>query len=521
MTRKTCLSLLAGVSLGALSAFSMPNVAFAQPSGVLVIAENETPENLDPANAVNSTINQLLIGVYDTLVQFTAGELEVSPRLATAWSVSDDGLTYTFALRDDVTFHDGTPLTAEDVKFTFDRLQSAQGMVLNDLGPFEGANVVDETTVTLTLSKPFAPMVSALSRIYIVNKAMVEPHMGNDNARQWLAINTAGSGPYSITSYMPTEAVTLQAYPDYWAGWEGNHVAEVVFRYIPEPSTQVAMLRRGEIHIAIDLTVEDKLAMQDADGFRLDIGAAATPLYFQFNTASDGPTGDPEFRRMLAHAFDRELHLEAILQGLGTLPDGPLPPLWLGHASGTEPTFDLEAARALVEANGWAGTELVVRYLPAIEEERAAVEQFQSNLSQIGISLQAEGMTWPAQAATVTSVETTSDINMIYNFPSFPDPHAILNTSFNGALTGYNGGLNWAQYSNPVVDDLLNRAAGSTDAAERAELYAEAQRLIGADYPVITVSLSASAVVLADAVEGYFYNVAHHQTFNYMDIGLR
>lgn len=521
MTRKTCLSLLAGVSLAAISGFALPQAAFAQPSGVLVIAENETPENLDPANAVNSTVNQLLIGVYDTLVQFTAGELEVSPRLATDWSVSDDGLSYTFTLRDDVTFHDGTALTAEDVKFTFDRLLAARGMVLNDLGPFVGAEVIDSTTVTLTLSEPFAPMVSALSRIYIVNKALVEPHMGNDNARQWLAINAAGSGPYSLTSYMPTEAVTLQAFPDYWAGWDGNHVAEVVFRYISEPSTQLAMLRRGEVHIAPDLTVEDKLALQNTDGFTLDIGAAATPLYFQINTASDGPTGNPEFRRMLAHAFDRELHLEAVLQGLGTLPDGPLPPGWLGHVSGAEPAFDLDAARALVEANGWAGTELLVRYLPAIEEERAAVEQLQANLSQIGIRLDAEGMTWPAQAATVTSLATTSDINMIYNFPSFPDPHAILNTSFNGALTGYNGGLNWAQYSNPAVDDLLNRAATSTESAERAELYAEAQRLIGADFPVITVSLPASAVALSNAVEGYVYNSAHHQTFNYMDIGLR
>lgn len=508
-------------ALALILAAALPTAAVAQPSGVLIIAENETPENLDPANAVNSTVNQLIIGVYDTLVQFTAGELAVSPRLATDWSVSDDGLTYTFTLRDDVVFHDGTPLTAEDVKFTFDRLQAAGAMVLNEMGPFTGAEVVDTHTVQLTLSAPFAPMLSALSRIYIVNKALVEPHMGNDNARQWLAVNTAGSGPYMVTSYMPTEAVTLEAFPGYWGGWEGNRVAEVVFRYISEPSTQMAMLRRGEVHIAPDLTVEDRLALMNTPGFTVDIGAAATPLYFQFNTASSGPTGNPEFRRMLAMTFDRELHLEAVLQGLGNMPDGPLPPGWLGHVSGTEPDFDLDAARALVEANGWAGTRILVRYLPAIAEERAAVEQLQANLSSIGIILDTEGMTWPAQAATATSVETTSDINMIYNFPSFPDPHAILNTSFNGALTGYNGGLNWAQYSNPAVDDLLNRAAALTDPEERAALYAEAQRLIGADHVVITVSLPASVVALSDRVEGYVYNPAHHQTFNYMDIGLR
>ena len=158
--------------------------------------------------------------------------------------------------------------------------------------------------------------------------------------------------------------------------------------------------------------------------------------------------------------------------------------------------------------------------LPAIQEEKSAVEQLQSNLAQIGITLEAEGMTWPAQVATVQDLATTSDINMIYNFPSFPDPHAILNTSFNSASAGHNGGFNWAQYSNGDVDALLNKAAASADPEERARLYQQAQTLIGADYPVVTVSLPGSVVALSDKVSGYVYNAAHHQTFNYMEIGL-
>jgi peptide/nickel transport system substrate-binding protein len=293
-----------------------------------------------------------------------------------------------------------------------------------------------------------------------------------------------------------------------------------VFRYIAEPSTQLALLKAGEVHIAPDITVQDKLALMDTEGFQVDIGAAATPLYFQINTSSDGPTGDPKFREMLAQSFDRKLHLDFVLQGLGSMPDGPLPPNWMGHATGTELPFDLDAAKAMVDDNGWAGTELLVRYLPAIEEEQAAVEQLQSNLAQIGIKLEAEGMTWPAQASTVQDLETTSDINMIYNFPSFPDPHAILNTSFNTQNAGFNGGYNWAQYSNPAVDSLLNEAASSSDQDVRAMLYSEAMGLIGADYPVITVSLPGSIVAMSDAVKGYVYNVAHHQTFNYMDISV-
>ena len=494
--------------------------AVAEPSGVLVIVENETPENLDPANATNSTVNQLTIGLYDTLVQFTAGETTVSPRVAESWSVSADGLEYTFRLRPDVTFHDGSPLTADDVKFTLDRLQAAAGKVMNDAGPYRSAEVVDDHTLRLRLDAPFGPFLSALSRIYIVNRDQVEPNLGDDHGRGWLAVNEAGSGPFMIKSYKPTEAVSMVAYPDYWGGWDGNHVAEVVFRYVSEPSTQLALLRNGEAHVAPDLTVEDKLALMDEEGFRVDVGAAATPLYFQLNTASDGPTSDPMFRRMLVMSFDRQLHLDQVLQGFGTLPDGPLPSNWVGHQPGTEAGFDLAAAKQLVEENGWAGTELLVRYLPAIQEEKSAVEQLQSNLASIGITLVAEGMTWPAQAATVQDLATTSDINMIYNFPSFPDAHAILNTSFNGAMTGYNGGYNWNQYANPEVDELLDAAATSSDPDERAALYQRAQELIGADHVVITVSNPGFVLAMSDRVEGYQYNVAHHQTFNLMDMGL-
>ena len=223
-------------ALTALSvSLAIPFTATADVAGTLIIAENETPENLDPANATNSTVNQLLVGVYDALVQFKAGETSVSPQLATDWQVSDDGLQYTFNIRSDVKFHDGSSMTSADIVFTLDRLQAASAAVLNDMGPFKSAEAIDDYTVKMTLEAPFGPFISALSRIYIVSKAQVEPHMSDDNGRGWLAVNAAGSGPYSVTTYKPTEVVTLNAFEGYWGGWDGDHVAEVVFRYIAEP----------------------------------------------------------------------------------------------------------------------------------------------------------------------------------------------------------------------------------------------------------------------------------------------
>jgi len=494
---------------------------YAGTRGTLYIAENETPENLDPANATNSTVDQLLVGVYDALVQFTAGETTVSPRIAKSWSVSDGGKKYTFNLRNDVRFHDGSKLTAEDVKFTLDRLVAAKGNTMNDLAFYKGAEVVNDYTINLLLSAPFGPFISGLSRIYIVNKDLVRPNLGDDNGRSWLAVNEAGSGPYKVAKYKPTEEVVLEAFKDYWKGWSGNHVSKVVFVYISEPSTQLALLKSGDVHIAPDLTVDDKVDLRGNSDFKVDIGAAATPLYFQLNTQGKKLMQNSLFRKALVMAFDRKLHLNQVLRGFGNMPDGPLPSNWPGHKKGTEAGFNLSSAKKIVDENGWGGTRLLVRYLPAIEEEKRAVEQYQSNLAKIGITLEAEGMTWPAQAATVQKLETTSDINMIYNFPSFPDPHAILNTSFNGKLTGYNGGYNWSQYSNSKVDALLDQAASSSDQNQRAKLYSKVQQMVGNDHVVITVSNPGSVVVMSKKVVGYKYNVAHHQTFNYMDIGLK
>ena len=430
-------------------------------------------------------------------------------------------MTYTFHLRDDVTFHDGTKMTAADIKFTLDRLTAAKGNVLNTMGPYDSAEVVDDATVKLHLKSSFGPFLSALSRIYIVNKKLVEPHMAEDHGRQWLAVNEAGSGPYAIVSYKPTEAVELKAFPAYWGGWNGPHVGDVVFRYIMEASTQLSLLKSGEVQIAPNPTAEDKVALMKEPGYVVDVGKAATPLFFDFNTQSKGLTGNKTFRQMLALTFDRKLHLDNVLLGFGSMPDGPLPSNWLGHVSGTEPAFDLDAAKKMVAANGWSGTTLTVRYLPAIAEEQAAVEQLQSNLSQIGITLKAEGMTFPAQAASMQKLDTTADINMIYSFPLFPDPHAILNTCFNGDQVGFKGGYNWSNYANPDVDKLLNDAAAASDQAKRGELYAKAQQLIGQDAPSITISYPGYVVAMSDKVIGYKYNVAHHQTVNYMDIGLK
>ena len=137
-----------------------------------------------------------------------------------------------------------------------------------------------------------------------MNKDLVKPNLGDDNGRSWLAVNEAGSGPYKVTKYKPTEEVVLEAFEGYWNGWSGNHVSKVVFVYISEPSTQLALLKSGDVHIAPDLTVDDKVDLKGNSDFKVDIGAAATPLYFQLNTQGKKLMQNSLFRKALVMAFD-------------------------------------------------------------------------------------------------------------------------------------------------------------------------------------------------------------------------
>jgi peptide/nickel transport system substrate-binding protein len=504
-----------------LVALFLPGAALAAPSGTLIIAENLTPENLDPANAQNSTVNQLMLGMYDTLVQFTAGETTVSPRLATDWSASADGLAYTFNLRKGVTFHDGSALTADDVCFTFDRNVAAGANSIQDAGPYASCDIVDDHTVQLNLSAPYGPFISAMGRVYIVNKDLVEPHMGDNNARTWLAVNEAGSGPYALKTYKPDDITSMTAYSDYWGGWDGNHVAEVVFRVVYEPSTQAALLKAGEVHIAPDLTMDDKIALQGKDGYITDIGAAATPLYFMINVQAGGPISNRLFRKALIMAVDNKILCDIVLQGFCAYPEGSMPSDWPGHVSGLYPDFDLDGAKKIIDDNGWAGTEVALTFLPEENIQTRAAEQWQANLAKIGVTLVATESTWPAMAATTRSLDTAPDVAGSSSFPPFPDPHGILFGNFHTKMMGINGGTNFHQYSNPEVDDRLDRAAASADQAERMKLYGEVQEITMNDYVHVLVAQPASVVTMSDKVVGYKYNVAHHQTFNVMDIGLK
>jgi peptide/nickel transport system substrate-binding protein len=158
-------------------------------NGTLTIATAEPPQTFDPVQAADSTVDQMALNVYDALVQFTNSEKPVlKAALAKSWTISPSGLAYTFTLRPGVTFHDGSRVTAADVKFTLDRIKKLQTGWASEMEPYASSQVLAPNRIRVKLSSRYAPFLGALSRAYILNSKLVKKHLSNDMGQGWLVV---------------------------------------------------------------------------------------------------------------------------------------------------------------------------------------------------------------------------------------------------------------------------------------------------------------------------------------------
>lgn len=517
--RLTASSLIFALAFAACGSSSSSQAApAATAKDTLVIAENEPAQTLDPLQAGNSTVDELVLLMYSALVQYRPGESTPSNDLASSVDVSPDGLVYTFKLRTGATFHSGNPVTADDVKYTLDRIKRLNTGVASEIAPLAKSEVIDASTIKLTLSSPFAAFVPALSRIYILDSKLVEANKGSDDGQSWLAINDAGSGPYKLKSYEANVKAEFTRFDGYYG--TPAKTANVIYKYIPEQATQRLALEKGDVDIAMDILVADYPALES--NYSIVASDTNVQLYGYFNTAK-GATADPKVRAAISYAYDYQTHVDSILHGYGTVAQGALPKsmaCWTGDQ--TIPTYDLEKAKSLLADAGYGPggkqLKLTVTSLTAIEEMDKAAQLLQAGLSQIGVQLDIKSVTFPQFVDLHKTIDSSPDIGLIYAFPSNPDPSAVLYINYHSRFIG--NGYNWGNYKNPAVDKALEQAQALTDQSARCDLYAQVQKMIADDYVAINISNPKYVAVMSKYVSGYAYNAAHHQTVNAADISV-
>lgn len=495
-----------GVGVAGLASLTLPERAFAQSGGrkVLVIASNQDIPNFDPHIATGYSASFLLRNVYDSLVKIAGNPPKPVPGLAASWSSTPDGREYTFKLNTAAKFHNGKPVTAEDVVYSFKRAvrlnKGNAWMIQGVVGP-ESVTAVDAGTVKFALLKPFAAFLQVLPWIWIVSKADVEANLGADDGQGWLRTNLAASGPFKVRRAEAGNLYEIERVPEAWQKGGGN-VTGAIWRITRETAAQRLMIQRGEAHISVDLTSEDMDALADKPGVVRVIEPEYRTFSIKMNTRH-GPMADPELRKAISYAVNYKGILDAA--GYADLMTGPLPTGILGHNPDLKVyRTDLAKAREHLakskHPNG--GIKLTMVHVSGLEQQRRWALILLDSLKQLNIELDIKPMIWPDMVAACRSPETFPDLFPVYQTANYGDPDNIAYAAYHSSRNG-----NWqnAVYGNPAVDALIERGRSETDEAKRIAIYREMQEKIVADAPDIFGVLERRKLALRDAVQGFSF----------------
>ena len=505
LTRRTLLA--AATSTLALGSLASAPALAQTPPGVLIVGQIAEPKSLDPAAVTAVNDFRILVNVYEGLVRYKSGTLEVEPGLAESWDISEDGTEYTFKLREGVNFHDGTPFNAEAVKFNFDRMLN-EDHPYHDTGPFplafffgavEETQVVDEYTVKFKLDAPYAPFLSNLAYPtgLMVSPAAVKQH-GADFGR-----NPAGTGPFEFVEWRSNEAVVIEKNPDYWGDPAGAEA--VVFRPITDANTRVAEMLAGGIDMMVEVP-PTSLSEFQGDGFKVS-EQAGPHVWFLILNAKEGPFADKRVRQAANYAIDKEAIVNDVLEGTATVAAGPTPPAfaWAYNEELDPYPHDPAKAEALIAEAGAEGAELtfyVTEGGSGMLDPIPMGTAIQADLEAVGFDVTIETYEWNTFLGEVNpGLEGKADMAEMAWMTNDPDtlPYLALRTDAWPDAGGFNSGY----YSNPKVDELLEKARVSTDQEERAALYKQMQEIVQEDAPWVFVANWKQNAVTNDRVENF------------------
>ncbi len=450
--------------------------------------------------------------VYDNLVAFNE-RMAIVPQLATAWSVSKDGLTWTFKLRRGVVFQDGTPFNADAVVFhitrQIDPTVNPSNRPLWD--PIAGARKVDDSTVAITTKQPFGALLNTLAHASggIVSPAAVR-RLGDGFARA-----PVGAGPYAVERLETGSELALRRFDRYWGGTPGY--ARVVLRHVPDPTTRIALLQAGQADVINAVPPESVPQLQAAPDVEVIARPALRTFGFAFNL-NRPMFQDVRVRQAFSLAINRPAVISAIFKGFATQIDSPLSRLTTGHAAAGQLTYDVSRAKTLLAEAGWKpGPDGVLRRDGApfdisvltpvglFPKDIEVTQAFQDFLRAVGVRASINRVEPAAfwDYLRVPPDRLRWDMALFGFNPSNGDGAYHLASLFesNPSRSEPPKVWNFAWYSNPKVDAWLHQADTTVVPAQRTRLLAQAQRAIWADAPYVWLYAENAIVAKRKAVK--------------------
>ncbi|MBL0372358.1 ABC transporter substrate-binding protein [Rhizobium sp. KVB221] len=478
------------VAAALLAAASLHSYAAAE----TVLRLDEVPVGeLDPAKASDYADSILMFNIYDTLVIPKQGQPGYDAFLASGWET--DGKTYTFKLRNDVKFQSGNALTADDVVFSYNRMM-ALGQGLSYLFTnVEKAEAVDPATVKFTLKEVYAPFISALTRLPIVDKKLVMENLaaGDGEMKDWgqayLTGHAAGSGAYKVVSHNPQEETVMAKNADYFLKVPAKAPDTVRFRYGLEAATVRTLISQGEHDISSSWLPPEVLKSLAAEGAQLLEEKGTTGFYIKMNTTK-APFDDIECRLAVSYAFDYESGVkmvgvtDTVSQGspaTGAIPVGMLGALPADKAM----KKDIDKAKEHLAKCKYKPEDMKVElsWIGEVPLEERFALLMQANFSELGIKAEVKKLPWALFVEQISKPENTPAISQVFVNTMSGDPDTLLYGMYHSTAGG-----TWMSpeyLKDKEVDALLEKGRTTTDDAERAKIYTELNERLRALAPTI------------------------------------
>ncbi|MBI3761999.1 MAG: ABC transporter substrate-binding protein [Chloroflexi bacterium] len=482
--------------------------------GALTYAMYADVDDWDPSSSFSLGVVPLA-NIYETLLWYNGpGAAEqFTPGLATEWSVSSDGLTWTFKIRAGAKFHDGEPVNAAAVKYSIERTMGLGEGAAYIWGPVDSIEAPDDTTVAFHLKSP-APIDLIASSQY---GAYIMSPKSAEQGKEWFNQgNDAGSGPYRLKSWEAGQQITLVRFDDYWGGWEGRHFSTILLPIVTESSTMVQMIEGGEADFASLVPVDSIPGLQQNADVEVVIAPSWKNSMFLINTQKP-PTDNVKFRQALAYAWDYEKVVNDVYNGMAEAALGPIPKTMWGHDDKLTPyTFDLDKAKALLEESGVPSSEwkITAQYIGTSKGYENSLLLFQSNLAKIGVTLELAPGPWTTIWANARNLETAPNLQSMTWWPTYPTPNDWLIGMFH---TEEKALFNLSHYSNPEVDALIDEgmAVEGADRAKAIANYGKVQQILMDDAVAIFYADVKTALPTRKSVTGFTPNPAYETVFFY------
>ena len=474
------------------------------PDNDFVIALQADATHLDPHVSGNGVSNTITNSMYETLVWFDEN-LELKPLLAKSWTVSDDGLDYTFVLNEGIKFHDGEPFNAESIVANYERAKSDSSLRLaSQTAMWDSVTVDSEYQVTIHLKEPNNTFLNKLAQVRIVSPKAIK-ELGKDG----LAKQSAGTGPFILSERVDGGYTKMVRNENYWQ--DGPKVDTLTWRVVPEDGARVAMLQTGEADIISPLPAiqVDKLK-DDASLDVLNLGGL-TYRYATLNknyTLADGrkPLDDVRVRQAMNYAFDSEAYTQVVFQGYASVPTSLFASSVPYYAEQTPYTADVEKAKSLMSEAGYSDGFPINIWVDNTTIEMQGAEFLKQQLAQINIDVNVVPMESTTIADMTSAPEDKTEVQMWYVNWSSGDYSA--DGSMRNILHGDKyppSGYNTAFYNNAEFNKCLDDALKTTDTDEITKLYAQAQSIAWEECPWIFLGVDNSLIGQKKYVKGIKY----------------